>query len=131
MRHADPEGLLASLFDHLTRERVEIDMVKFCGPAFAGVDNRLMCLQLIERAFTDTALFTAQGEVVQPAEVLYQRPILVERGRFRPVNLLSMDLLERGLGRHLDGTQEYPGILLREEALGNRDEDIAGGRDCH
>jgi hypothetical protein len=95
--HADPEGLLASLFDHLTRERVEIDMVKFCGPAFAGVDNRLMCLQLIERAFTDTALFTAQGEVVQPAEVLYQRPILVERGRFRPVNLLSMDLLDKGL----------------------------------
>jgi hypothetical protein len=95
--HADPEGLLVSLFDNLTRERVEVDMIKFSGPAFAGVDNRLMCLQLIEHAFTDTALFTAQGEVVQLAEVLYQRPILVERGRFRPVNLLSMDLLEKGL----------------------------------
>jgi hypothetical protein len=95
--HADPEGLLVSLFDNLTRERIEIDMIKFSGPAFAEVDNRLMCLQLIEHAFTDTALFTAQGEVVQPAEVLYQRPILVERGRFRPVNLLSVDLLDKGL----------------------------------
>jgi hypothetical protein len=95
--HSDPEGLLVSLFDNLSRERIEIDMIKFCGPAFAGVDNRLMCLQLIEHAFTDTALFTAQGEVVQPAEVLYQRPILVERGRFRPVNRLTMDLLEKGL----------------------------------
>ena len=66
-------------------------------PWFAGVDNRLTCLQLIERAFTDTALFTAQGEVVQPAEALDQRPILVERGRFRPVNLLSMDLPDKGL----------------------------------
>jgi hypothetical protein len=96
-RHADPEGLLLSLFDNLSRERIEIDMIKFSGPAFAGVDNRLMCLQLIEHAFTDTALFSAQGEVVQPAEVLYQRPILVERGRFRPVNLLTVDLLEKGL----------------------------------
>jgi len=94
--HSDPEGLLVSLFDTLSRERIEIDMIKFCGPAFAGVDNRLMCLQLIEHAFTDTAVFTAQGEVVQPAEVLYQRPILVERGRFRPVNLLTVDLLEKG-----------------------------------
>ncbi len=93
--HSDPEGLLASLFDNLTRERIEVDMIKFSGPAFAGVDNRLMSLRLIEHAFTDTALFTAQGEVVQPAEVLYQRPILVERGRFRPVNLLTMDLLEK------------------------------------
>lgn len=96
-RHSDPEGLLLSLFDNLSRERIEIDMIKFSGPAFSGVDNRLMCLQLIEHAFTDTALFNAQGEVVQPAEVLYQRPILVERGRFRPVNLLTMDLLEKGL----------------------------------
>lgn len=98
-QHADPEGLLVSLFDNLSRERIELDMIKFSGPAFAGVDNRLMSLRLIEHAFTDTALFTAQGEVVQPAEVLYQRPILVERGRFRPVNLLTMDLLEQAFNQ--------------------------------
>jgi hypothetical protein len=95
--HSDPDALLTSLFDNLTRERIEIDMVKFSGPAFAGVDNRLMSLALIEHSFTDAALFTAQGEVVQPAEVLYQRPILVERGRFRPVNLLTVDLLDKAL----------------------------------
>ena len=37
-----PERLIASLLDELSRERVEIDMVKFSGPAFEGVDNRLM-----------------------------------------------------------------------------------------
>jgi hypothetical protein len=61
------------------------------------VDNCLMSLRLVEHAFTDSAMFTADGEVVQPAEVLYQRPILIERGRFRPVNLLSWDLLEKAL----------------------------------
>ena len=70
-------------------------MIKFSGPAFANVDNCLMSLRLVEHAFTDSAMFTAAGEVVQPAEVLYQRPILIERGRFRPVNLLTWDLLQK------------------------------------
>jgi hypothetical protein len=94
-QHSEPEALVASLLDNLTRERVEIDMIKFSGPAFAKVDNCLMSLRLVEHAFTDSAMFTAAGEVVQPAEVLYQRPILIERGRFRPVNLLTWDLLEK------------------------------------
>ena len=40
-------------------------------------------------------MFTASGEVVQPSEVLHSRPILVERGNFRPVTKLTLDLLER------------------------------------
>jgi hypothetical protein len=54
-----------------------------------------MSLQLVEKAFTDAAMFTADGEVVQPSEVLYKKPILVERGSFRPVTKLTIDLLER------------------------------------
>jgi hypothetical protein len=96
-QHTEPESLVASLLDNLTRDRVEIDMIKFSGPAFAGVDNCLMSLRLVEHGFTDSTMFTADGEVAQPAEVLYQRPILIERGRFRPVNLLTWDLLEKAL----------------------------------
>ena len=55
-------------------------MIKLSGPAFAGLDNRLMSLQLVEQNLTDAAMFTAGGEVVQPSEVLYKKPILVERG---------------------------------------------------
>jgi hypothetical protein len=94
-QHSEPEALLASLLDNLSRERVEVDMIKFSGPAFANVDNCLMSLRLVEHNFTDSAMFTAAGEVVQPAEVLYQRPILIERGRFRPVNRLTWDLLQK------------------------------------
>jgi hypothetical protein len=92
-----PERLIASLLDELSRERVEIDMVKFSGPAFTGVDNRLMSLQLVERGFTDAAMFTASGDVVQPSEVLYKRAILVERGSFRPPTKLTLDILERSM----------------------------------
>ncbi|HEV8605466.1 MAG TPA: hypothetical protein VGQ99_08885 [Tepidisphaeraceae bacterium] len=90
----DPAGLIASLMEELSREQVELDMIKLSGPAFTGVDNRLMSLQLVELGFTDAAMFTAGGEVVQPSEVLHKRPILVERGTFRPVTKLTCDLLK-------------------------------------
>jgi hypothetical protein len=81
--------------ENLSRERVEIDMLKVSGPAFPNVDNRLTSLQLVEQGLTDAAMFTADGEVVQPSEVLYKKPILVERGSFRPATKLTLDLLER------------------------------------
>jgi hypothetical protein len=96
-RRDNPAELIASLMDELSRERVEIDMIKFSGPAFPNLDNRLMSLQLVEGGLTDAAMFTANGEVVQPSEVLYKKPILVERGSFRPATKLTLDLLERAL----------------------------------
>jgi hypothetical protein len=94
-RNHEPLALIGSLMDELSRGRAEIDMIKFSGPAFATIDNRLMSLQLVEQGLTDAAMFTAAGEVVQPADVCYRRPVLVERGRFRPVTRVHVDLLER------------------------------------
>jgi hypothetical protein len=94
--HRDhPEILIASLLDDLTRERVEVDMIRFSGPAFAGIDNRLMSLQLVQQGLTDAAMFTADGEVVQPADMLYKKAVLVERGSFRPIINTTLDMLER------------------------------------
>ncbi len=83
-RREEPAELVASLVEELSRERVDLDMIKLSGPAFPGLDNRLMSLQLVERGLTDAAMFTASGEVVQPSEVLHKKPILVQRGSFRP-----------------------------------------------
>jgi hypothetical protein len=99
--HADPAALIGSLMDGLSRDRVEIDLIKFSGPAFAEVDNRLMILQLVEQGLTDAAMFTAAGEVMQPSEVLHKRPVLVERGTFRPPTKLTVDLLERARDQFL------------------------------
>jgi len=101
--------------DNLTRDRIEIDMIRFSGPAFKKVDNRLMSLWLVEKRFTDAAMFTAEGEVVQPTEILYKRPILVERGRFRPLTLVQADLLQRALAQFMQDPQvkgEQPVVLL-------------------
>ncbi|HEX5397941.1 MAG TPA: TonB-dependent receptor, partial [Verrucomicrobiae bacterium] len=76
--HGGPEQLITSLLDELSRERIEVDMIKFSGPRFAGVDNRLMSLQLVQQQLSDATMFTADGEVVIPGEVLYKKPVLVE-----------------------------------------------------
>ncbi len=93
--HDDPVSVIASLLDGLNRQRLEVDMVRFSGPAFTGVDNRLMALQLVEQGITDAALFTAEGESVIPGEMLYKKPVLVERGSFRPLTNPMLDMLER------------------------------------
>ncbi|HVZ92913.1 MAG TPA: hypothetical protein VG797_00230 [Phycisphaerales bacterium] len=116
-----PQDLIAGLMDELSRERVEIDMIKFSGPAFPGIDNRLMSLELVKRGYTDAAMFTADGEVVQPSEVLYKKPILVGRGHFRPVTNLTLDILERSRDAFLKGSgahKEQP-VILAEMSLHN------------
>jgi hypothetical protein len=115
----DPVRLVRSLMDDLSRERVEIDMIKFSGPAFRDWDNRLMSLQLVEMAFTDAAMFTAEGEVVQPSEVLYKKPILVERGNFRPPTKLTLDVLERARDQFVaePDVSEQPPVVLAELSL--------------
>jgi hypothetical protein len=91
--HHEPEKLLDSLLDNLTVNRIEIDMIEFSGIAFRHVDNRLMSLKLVHLGLTDAAMFAADGTVLQPSEVLYKCPILVERGSFRPVTHVNIDML--------------------------------------
>ena len=94
---ADPSALIGALLDGLTSQRVEVDMIKFSGPAFTGVDNRLMALQLVEQWLTEAAMFTADGETIIPSELLYKKPVLLERGSFRPLTNPMLDMLDRGL----------------------------------
>ena len=113
--YGSPAVLVASLMDDLTRERIEVDMIKFSGPRFADVDNRLMALQLVSQELTEAAMFTAAGESIIPGEVLYKKPVLVERGSFRPLTNVTLDVLERGLEQFRCEPQlqgEEPVVLL-------------------
>ena len=91
--HDDPEILIMSLVDNVGADRIEVDMIKFSGPCFDKLDNRLMALKLVQNGLTNAALFTANGEVVQPADAFYKKCILVERGSFRPITKVTLDML--------------------------------------
>ncbi|MEP6537881.1 MAG: TonB-dependent receptor [Bryobacteraceae bacterium] len=88
-----PHKMLESLLDNLSTERVEIDMIEFSGNDFRHVDNRAVSLKLVQLGLTGAAMFGPSGEVLQPSEVLRKRPVLVERGSFRPVTKVNLDMV--------------------------------------
>jgi hypothetical protein len=91
--HHDPDRLIESLLDNLSTERIEIDMIEFSGIEFRHVDNRVMALRLVQLGLSGAAMFAPTGEVLQASEVLYKRPVLVERGSFVPVTRVHLDML--------------------------------------
>jgi hypothetical protein len=96
---SDPESMVESLLDGLNTDRIEIDMIEFSGIEFRHVDNRVMSLRLVQLGLSEAAMFAADGTVLQPSETLRKRPVLVERGSFRPVTHVNLDMLACGLER--------------------------------
>ena len=84
---------MKSLLDNLTTDRIEVDMVDLHGDAFIHVDNRVVSLRLVQLGLSDAAMFSADGKVLQPSEHLRKKNVLVERGRFRPVTHVNIDML--------------------------------------
>ena len=91
--YAEPELLIESLLDGLNTERIEIDMIEFSGIEFRQVDNRLMSMKLVQMGLSGAAMFDPTGRVLQPSEVLHRKNVLVERGSFRPVCHVNIDML--------------------------------------
>jgi hypothetical protein len=50
-------------------------------------------LWLVQLGLSGAAMFSADGKVLQPSEHLRKKNILIERGRFRPVTHVNIDML--------------------------------------
>ena len=119
--YSQPEQLISSLQENLAPGRMQVDLIKFSGPSFAKIDNRLINLQLVSQGLTDAVMFTADGEMVQPSEILHKKAILIERGSFRPVTYATNDMLEGARGQFLkeSGCSEEDTVVLMEMTLEN------------
>jgi hypothetical protein len=126
----DPERLVETLLDDLTPARIEIDLIELSGPAFTGVDHRLMSLKLVELGLSGAAMFGARGEVLQPSEALYKKNVLVERGSFRPLAHVHLDMLRgarAAFAGDLAGDGQAEGEVLEVMELTMRN--LRDGRD--
>lgn len=90
---ANPQELVTSLVDNIGTDRVEVDMLRVSGPAFEGIDNRLLSLRLVQHGLTNAVMFAPNGDVLQPSEVFHHKAVLVQRGSFRPVTHVNVDML--------------------------------------
>ncbi|GAK95199.1 nicotinamide mononucleotide adenylyltransferase [Nonlabens ulvanivorans] len=93
-KHDQPKKLLKYLYDHIDKDKIEIDMINFDGPRFKQVDNRLMSLQLLRNDMTEAVMFGPDGKNILSARILYKKNVLALRGSFRPVTKVNMDMYE-------------------------------------
>jgi hypothetical protein len=117
--YENPTLFLLSLIDDLTKDRLQIDMLRFEGPDFTKVDNRLVSMHLVKFGFSDAAVFGPDGKNQQPSEVLYKKHIVVVRGRFRPVINVHLDMIKTGMEQFLQEKDVDPNnvVVLAELTL--------------
>jgi hypothetical protein len=76
-------------------------------------------LQLVQQWLTEAAMFTADGEAVIPGELLWKKPVLLERGSFRPLTNPMLDMLERAQEQFVrdKSLQADPPVVMFEMTL--------------
>ncbi len=67
-----PESLIASLMDDLAPGRIEVDMIRFDGPDFEKVDNRIMSLQLVTQQLTRPPSSAPMARLCRPRTRFYK-----------------------------------------------------------
>lgn len=119
--NGDPDQFIQSLADGIDIERIELDMIEFNGPKFEKFDNRILCLKLTQAGLTDAIMFDTDGHVVQSSEVLYKKSCLIERGSFRPVTKVNLDMLENAKKQFIerDKVDENELMVFMELTLGS------------
>ena len=117
----NPNDFISSLIDDIGKERVEVDMIEFNGPEFEKIDNRILCLKLVENGLSDAIMFDRKGYVVQAADMLYKKACLIERGSFRPVTHVNLDMLENAKIQFIEreDVEEQNLEIFMELTLGN------------
>src|ERR1700757_1858320 len=120
------EELVESLLHNLTTRRIEIDMLEFSGIEFRNVDNRIMALKLVQLGLRGAAMFGPNREVLQPSDALHGKAVLVERGSFRPVTHVNINMLECALAKFKEepAVAGVPILTLTELTMRNL---LAGG----
>jgi hypothetical protein len=94
--YKDPLKMLKSIMDSTAADRVTIDMMSVKGPELDYIDNRLLAVQLVRNGMSEATMFDRNGDVKQPADMLYKKNVMLIRGSFRPITYVGFDMLKTG-----------------------------------
>jgi hypothetical protein len=92
-----PNEFLASVFEDLGLQRMEIDCLELTGPAFEQWDRDEIHAFLVTGGFAEAVIFPTGIEFAPPNEVLYKRALVLAPGRFEHIELLHSDLIRNTL----------------------------------
>lgn len=125
----DPERLLAGLGEGIAAGRIEIDLIRFAGPAFEGRDKRWLHFGLVRAKLARAVVVDAAGAPREPSDILYKKPVLVLRGRYAPVTLAHLDILKCARARFAEAPEvggAAPAVLM-EIPVSRMEPDAHGG----
>jgi hypothetical protein len=88
------DAFLVNLVDDLATQRIEIDILEFSGPAFSHINNRIVGLKLLQLGLANALIYQKDGSLEQPSEVVYKRPVLIERGAYRALHKLNIETID-------------------------------------
>ena len=103
----DHKALIESLHDGI-RDRTIIDLIRLSGPDFTNIDNRLVCLDMVRLGLTDVAMFDQLGQCIHASEFLYKKSLMVVRGHFRPLTLVSEDVFKASFQQFKEDPEVHP-----------------------
>jgi hypothetical protein len=108
---ASAEEFLASVFEELGLQRLEIDCLEWRGSAFAHWNRSEVHAFLVAGGYSEAVVFPADNQLAPPNELLYKRALVLEPGRFDCATSLHAELIHSTL-------EQLPGKELIESKGG-------------
>jgi len=106
------EEFLASVFEELSLQRIEIDLVELNGPAFEGWHRNKVHASLVSGGYAEAVVFPADGKLMAPTELLYKKAVVLAPGIFENVEEVHGELIRDTLADlPADETSESKGSV--------------------
>ena len=80
------ESFFEGLAQDVVRERIEIDCVDFCGPAFASWERSAILAYLVRAGLAEAVCFLPSGVALAPNEFLHKKALVLAPGNFNHVD---------------------------------------------
>ena len=127
---ADVSQFISRLTEQLREGQIVIDVIKFNGPDVAQFDLRLINLELVRRGLAECVLFSPQMEILNIADAIYRKNLLIQRGTFRPVTITHEDVMKKVLQQISeevkslqDNSTDLPTMHMMEITMHNLQQD--------
>jgi hypothetical protein len=108
------EEFLASVFEELGLDRLEIDCLEWSGSAFESWDRNEVHVSLVTGGYAEAVVFRADDQRVPPNEVLYKRALVLAPDTFTTVDQLHANWIQDTLAQlpEADLTESKGGLGL-------------------
>ena len=90
---ASADEFLRSVVAELGLKRVEIDCLKWTGPAFQDWNEDTIHAFLVAGGFAEAVVFPADDQLAPPNELLYKRALVLAPGRFDSITDVHANLI--------------------------------------